>query len=238
MRASPATKNRLLYGKRDFDDSGWMLFKQGDISRLKTNESYGDTYFLVCEVARFGRDTTRISLRRWNTRVRVWTYAKSSVEEIKTSILLIKNQYEIDPHNIIIDADGVGWWVVDGIEYSTGFVNNARPVETGAKANYANLKSQCAFLLQEKVQKWEIAIKREHLDAEKDWEILTQEMMNVYIDERSVDGKTRIESKDKMKERIGRSPDLLDTMIMRMYPYLRFYDDEMWISAYLTSIER
>ena len=116
---------------------------------------------------------------------------------------------------------------MDGIEYSTGFVNNARPVETASKNNYANLKSQCAFLLQEKVQKGEIAIKREHIDAEKDWQVLTQEMMNLYIDERSVDGKTRIESKDKMKERIGRSPDLLDTMIMRMYPYLRFYDDEM-----------
>ena len=45
-------------------------------------------------------------------------------------------------------------------------------------------------------------IKREHLDAEKDWEILVQEMMNVYIDEKSIDGKTRIESKDKMKARI------------------------------------
>lgn len=238
MRASPATKNRLLYGKRDFDDSGWMLFKQWDIDKLRTNESYGDTYFLICDVARFGKDTTRISLRRGNTRVRVWTYAKSSVEEIKTSIMLIQNQYEIDPHNIIIDADGVGWGVVDGIQYSTGFVNNARPIETAARSNYANLKSQCAFLLQEKVQKWEIAIRWEHLDAEKDWQILTQEMMNLYIDERSVDGKTKIESKEKMKERIGRSPDLLDTMIMRMYPYLRFYDDEMWISAYLTSIER
>ena len=105
MRASPATKNRLLYGKRDFDDSGWMLFKQGDIEKLKENESHGDTYFLICDVARFGKDTTRISLRRGNTRVRVWTYAKSSVEEIKTSIMLIQNQYEIDPHNIIIDAD-------------------------------------------------------------------------------------------------------------------------------------
>ena len=29
----------------------------------------------------------------------------------------------------------------------------AKPIETGAKQNYANLKSQCAFLLQEKVQK-------------------------------------------------------------------------------------
>lgn len=75
-------------------------------------------------------------------------------------------------------------------------------METGAKQNYANLKSQCAFLLQEKIQKGEIAVKWEHLDAGRDWEILNQEMMNCYIDEKSIDGKTRIESKDKMKARI------------------------------------
>jgi hypothetical protein len=40
------------------------------------------------------------------------------------------------------------------------------------------------------------------LDSQKDWEILTQEMMNCYIDEKSIDGKTRIETKDKMKARI------------------------------------
>jgi hypothetical protein len=61
-------------------------------------------------------------------------------------------------------------------------------------------------------------------------------MMNCYIDEKSIDGKTRIETKDKMKARIWRSPDLLDTMIMRMYPYLRYYDDE--ITGYLSSIAR
>ena len=235
-RASERTKQRLLYGKWDFDDNTWLLFRQWDIDRLKENESHGDTYFLICDVARFGKDTTRISLRRGNTWIRVFTYAKSSVEDVRTTIRLIQNQYEIEPRNIIIDADWVWWWVVDGIQYSTGFVNNSKPVETAAKSNYANLKSQCAFLLQEKVQNWEIAIKREHLDAEKDWEILVQEMMNVYIDEKSIDGKSRIESKDKMKARIWRSPDLLDTMIMRMYPYLRYYDDD--ISAYLTSIVR
>ena len=235
-RASEKTKQRLLYGRWDFDDNTWLLFKQWDIDRLKENDSHGDQYFLICDVARFGKDTTRISLRRGNTWIRVFTYAKSSVEDVKTTIKLIQNQYEIEPRNIIIDADWVWGWVVDGIQYSTGFVNNSKPIETAAKSNYANLKSQCAFLLQEKVQNGEIAIKREHLDAEKDWEILVQEMMNVYIDEKSIDGKTRIESKDKMKARIWRSPDLLDTMIMRMYPYLRYFDDD--ISAYLTSIVR
>ena len=50
-------------------------------------------------------------------------------------------------------------------------------------------------------------------------------MMNLYIDQKSIDGKTRIEPKDKMKERIGRSPDLLDTLIMRMYLYLLGEED-------------
>ena len=236
MRASPAVKNRLLYGKWDFDDNSWLLFKQGDVDKLKTNESHGDTYYLICDVARFGKDTTRISLWKGNTWIRVWTYAKSSVEEIKIAIKLIQSQYDIEPRNIVIDADWVGWWVVDWIEYSTGFINNSKPVETWVKSNYANLKSQCAFLLQDKVQKGEIAIKWEHLTADKDWEILTQEMLNLYIDEKSIDGKTRIEPKEKMKERIGRSPDLLDTLIMRMYPYLRWNETE--ITWYLTSIER
>ncbi len=236
-RASDRVKERLLYWKWNFDDNSWLLFKQWDLDRLKTNESHWDQYFLICDVARFWKDTTRISLRRWNTWIRVWTYAKSSVEEVKTSINLIKEQYEIESRNIIIDADWVWWWVVDWIPYSTWFVNNSKPLETGAKQNYANLKSQCAFLLQEKVQRWEIAIKWEHLDQDKDWEILTQEMLNVYIDEKSIDWKTRIEPKEKIKSRIWRSPDLLDTMIMRMYPYLRYYDDDM-INSYLTSIVR
>ena len=94
-----------------------------------------------------------------------------------------------------------------------------------SKQNYHNLKSQCAFYLQEKVQKKEIAIRWEHLDREKDRETLEQEMMNLYIDPKSIDNKTRIESKDMMKERIGRSPDLLDTLIMRMYLYLLGEED-------------
>ena len=32
------------------------------LDRLKDNESIGDQYFLICDVARFGKDTTRISL--------------------------------------------------------------------------------------------------------------------------------------------------------------------------------
>ena len=39
-----------------------------------------------------------------------------------------------------------------------------------------------------------------------------------------------------MKERIGRSPDLLDTLIMRMYPYLLGESD--YANEYLNPIPR
>lgn len=110
--------------------------------------------------------------------------------------------------------------MVDGLPNCRAFINNSKALETGVRHNYANLKSQCAFLLQEKVQKGEICVKREHRNKDQDRAELEKEMLNTYIDEKSIDGKTRIEPKEKMKERIGNSPDLLDTLIMRMYLYL------------------
>lgn len=137
---------------------------------------------------------------------------------------------------MIVDSDGVGGGVVDGLPNCRAFINNSKPLETYARHNFANLKSQCAFLLQEKVQNGEIAIHREHKDKDEDRQLLEQEMLNTYIDEKSIDGKTRIEPKEKMKERIGRSPDLMDTLIMRMYPYLLGETDNA--NEYLDPISR
>ena len=235
--ADESIKKRLLYGQWDFEDDTWMLFKKKDIDNLFTNEQKWTKYCIVADVARFGKDTTRISLWKWNTWKRVWTYKKNTVTEAIDSILFIAWQYDVDHRDIIIDSDGVWWWVVDGISYATGFVNNASPIVTGSKQNYANLKTQCAFELKRKIENGEIAIDWDHDNKDNDWHDLQQELLNTYIDEKSLDWKTKIESKEKMKERIGRSPDLLDTMIMRMYPELRWQTYEM-VEDYLYAIDR
>ena len=236
--ADEAIKKRLLYGQRDFEDDTWMLFKKKDIDNLFTNESKWTQYYIIADVARFGKDTTRISLWQWNTWLKVWTYEKNTITEVIDSILFIASQYGVDHRNIIVDSDGVGWGVVDGISYCTGFINNSSPVVTGSKQNYANLKSQCAFELKKKIENWEIAIKREHNRKYKDRHDLQQELLNTYIDEKSIDWKTKIESKDKMKERIWRSPDLLDTMIMRMLPYVKGDSSENILEDYLYAMDR
>ena len=235
--ADESIRKRLLYWQWDFEDNTWMLFKKKDIDNLFTNEQKWSIYYIVADVARFWKDTTRISLRKWNTRKRVRTYKKNTVTEVIDSILFIAGQYDVDHRNIIIDSDWVWGWVVDWISYCTWFINNSSPIVTWSKQNYANLKSQCAFELKRQIENWEIAIDWDHNNKEQDRHDLQQELLNTYIDEKSLDWKTKIESKDKMKERIWRSPDLLDTMIMRMYPELRWQTYEM-VEDYLYAIDR
>lgn len=235
--ADESIKKRLLYWQWDFEDDTWMLFKKKDIDNLFTNEQKWSIYYIVADVARFGKDTTRISLWKWNTWKKVRTYKKNTVTEVIDSILFIAGQYDVDHRNIIIDSDWVWWWVVDWISYCTWFINNSSPIVTWSKQNYANLKSQCAFELKRQIENWEIAIDWDHNNKDADRHDLQQELLNTYIDEKSLDWKTKIESKDRMKERIWRSPDLLDTMIMRMYPELRWQTYEM-VEDYLYAIDR
>ena len=235
-RASDNIKSRLLYWEWKFDDNSRMLFKMDDIQAMLTAQPRGDKYYLICDVARFGQDTTRISLWQGNKRFRVKTYEKSSTTETINAITFFVEQYWIDRTNVVVDADGVWGWVVDWLPNCRSFINNSKALETWAKHNFANLKSQCAFLLQEKVQRGEISIQREHNAKDKDRAELEKEMLNTFIDEKSIDWKTRIEPKEKMKERIWNSPDLLDTLIMRMYPYLLWETDEA--NEYLNPISR
>ena len=70
-----------------------MLFKMDDIQGMLTAQPRGDKYYLICDVARFGQDTTRISLWQGNKRFRVKTYDKSSTTETINAITFFVEQY-------------------------------------------------------------------------------------------------------------------------------------------------
>ena len=82
-----------------------MLFKMDEIQNLLTNKAKGDKPYLICDVARFGQDTTRISLREGNKRFRVKTYEKSSTTDTINAITFFVEQYGIDRHHVVVDAD-------------------------------------------------------------------------------------------------------------------------------------
>jgi len=77
------------------------------------------------------------------------------------------------------------------------------------KENYINLRAQCYFKLGEKIRDMKL------VDMNRDeiiQELQAHRIMNPYSD-----GKTAVESKDIIKNRIGRSPDYSDMIMMRMY---------------------
>jgi hypothetical protein len=81
------------------------------------------------------------------------------------------------------------------------------------KTGFANLKSQCGWKLAELINEHTIAFKVvEYRDT-------IIEELTALLRDKEVDGeqKKRLKAKDDVKQAIGRSPDVGDTHIMRMY---------------------
>lgn len=213
MKADEITKQRLLYGNFDFDDTAGKLFRYDEIVDLFSNNiEQSSKRYISCDVARLGNDTTVISIWEW---LECWEIIKKkwfTTDQTANLIKELEKQYKIPRYNIIIDSDGVWWWVADQLRGCVNFMNNGRPIDTGTQ-NFSNLKAQCYFKLKELAEKRKVRIIA-------DWEIrdaIEQELSNILLKHELTDQKIQLESKDDMKRRLWRSPDIADSIMMRMY---------------------
>lgn len=209
-------KERLYRGNWEYSDDPSALIDYEKILDLFTNTFIANGgSFLTCDVARFGSDKTVIGV--WSGyRCRLFAYNGLSVQETANKIKEFQSRYLVPNSNTIADEDGVGGGVVD-ILRCKGFVNNSRPLPnpvTNKDENYANLKSQCYFMLADKINKGGLYI--ECNDPTMKAEII-QELEQVKQYNMDKDGKRQIMPKDKVKEIIGRSPDYSDTLMMRLW---------------------
>lgn len=204
-----ASKERLLFGNWEYDNDPNALIEFSRISDLWTNDFVPrGKKFITVDVARYGSDNTVImgwdGLRCEHIRILQQSSIKSTGEIVQE----LRKVHNVPMSCVIADADGVGGGLVDIIGCE-GFVNNARPIDGD---NFANLKSQCYFMLADKINAGEIYI----ADASVR-EKLTEELEQVKQKDVDTDGKRAIVSKDQVKALIGRSPDISDCLMFRMY---------------------
>lgn len=210
------SKERLLYGNWEYSDDPTSLIPFDKISDIFTNSFVpGGKKFITADIARLGRDETIIGVWDGMRLIEIYSVAKNLITEAATEIEKLRIKYSIPMSNIIVDEDGVGGGVKD-ILGCEGFVNNSTPLLTpdGKKENYSNLKSQCYFKLAELINNSKIFITNitnEHRDK------LVQELEQVKQYNMDKDSKKQILPKDKVKELIGRSPDISDMVMMRMW---------------------
>jgi hypothetical protein len=143
-------------------------------------------------------------------------YAKCDIDYLQEQARSICDQHLIPRLNVIADEDGVGGGFVDNFK-CRGFLNNGSPIQPPEvewdktkRVNYQNLKTQCAFHLAGRVNKRAIAIETKlHMD-----EIIEE---CEQVQEIESEGKIRINSKEDMKDNLGRSPDMFDMLFMRSW---------------------
>ena len=217
-------KQRLLFGNWEYEDDPSTLCAYDAIVDLFTNTIEPGPRAMTVDVARLGKDTTTVKIWEGLSVSALLVRQKQLVNETAKWVDSLSVQWSIPRSRIVVDEDGVGGGVVDLLPGCKGFVANSSPLPLPdgvkdkdglpIKPNFKNLKSQCGFMLAEKVNSRALAIKAEMTQKQKDE--LIQELEQLKGKDIDKDGKRQLMPKDEIKEVIGRSPDKLDCLIMRM----------------------
>lgn len=220
----------------EYVDNQGALFKYSAIVDLFSNTITKNTdKFLIVDIADDGSDKTIFTF--WNDLevYRVEQYSHMNTETIISQIREYAAEDKIPYSQIAVDAIGVGAGVassslLDGI---IGYKSSYAPLKTdqsivllpnqsytnNAKlsSDYRNLRSQCVFTLADLTNNHKIAIKVEDVKVK---EAIIEELAT-YQDVSKGDGKRLATLKEDVKSAIGRSPDISDTLIMRMFFVVR-----------------
>lgn len=213
------TKERLLFGNFEYDDDPSILVNTDAFEDLFTNTVDRKEKFLSVDVARYGKDKTAIGLWNGYELSKVSIYEKYGIDQIADVLRTMASQEQIPFSHIIIDEDGIGGGLVDSLRGVKGFMGNSVPFEIWdtrqfkfTPANFQNLKAQCYFTLADMINSHKLSVKDESIK-----ELLREDLTAIRQKNQDSDGKLAIISKDDMKDIIGRSPDVSDMMMMRMY---------------------
>lgn len=210
-------KQRLMFGNWEYEDDDNVLMNYDSIQDLfsntivETNEKW-----IVADIARYGSDKTVISRWKGLHCYKIDMYEKLGVDQVGDILKIILQEEKIPFSHCIVDEDGVGGGVVDMVRGVKGFQANRSPFPnrvTGKPDNYRNLKGQCAYLLADFVNDHKIKV----TCTPEIRELLAEELGQIKRKDGDKEGKMEIEGKDMQKEMIGRSPDIADTFVMRMF---------------------
>jgi len=230
---SNVKKQRLKDGKWEYEDGEGALVEYDAILDMFTNtvEESKDKLMTV-DVARFGEDKTVIYCWRGFEVYKIYIFEKQGTDQTEEQIKKIAREEQIPFSHIVIDEDGIGGGVVDHLGGVKGFQANSSPLEIKntqnkqkdqEKPNYANLKSQCSYMLADQINNHGIAIKTnivtevEGVDNQSFKDDIIEEIEQIKEKDPDKDKKLQIVPKEDVKELIGRSPDYADALMMRMY---------------------
>lgn len=216
----------------EYVDNAGSLFRYTSLVDMFSNTiTKSNEKFMVIDVADDGSDKTVFSLWQGLEMYHIEQFERLNTEGIIAQTRDFAAQERIPYSQTAVDAIGVGAGVassslLDGI---IGFKSSYSAIRTDADptrlpnvhylkdapliTEYKNLRSQCVFTLAGLVNEHKIACKVSDIRIK---ERIIEELA-LYQDASQGDGKRFATPKEDIVALLGRSPDLSDTLIMRMY---------------------
>lgn len=205
-----ATIERQINGNFDYDDDPAKLCDYDAICDMFTNDHVlGGNKFISADLAMKGRD--RFVGGYWDGLICniAIDMVKSDAKEIEYKLKELKITQSVPNSKIVADADGLGNYLEAYIKNIKEFRGGKSPVDP----KFGILKDECLFKLAEMINKRLIKI----ICNQEQEELIKQEISVCLKSDNIDNNKKRIINKDKQKILLGRSPDYMDMLMMRMF---------------------
>lgn len=206
-------RQRLLHGKWEFDDDPNACTTFEAIDRIfdyQKPETWEEDWFITADIA-FESDKCVIIL--WNGLDVVKVYDLPKDRKPEEFIKTLQIDYNVPFSNIVYDGTGAGNYLKNYFPNAYLFHAGGRPVneEKGVK-EFEHLKTQCYWELAQAINENKIRVFDDSLQDE-----MSDELMQIKtIPRDKLESKIRMIRKEEIKKVLGRSPDILDAMSMRM----------------------
>lgn len=218
-------KQRLRHGNWEYDDDESILINYDAIQALWSNNfvrNYKGGNYITADIALHGSDKFVVGVWEGFTLVKVKVIAKCDSKEVEKTIRELAKAHSVPQHRICYDGDGLGSYLRGYMQLAKPFINNSKPVKAAVegdgygniKEEYGNLKDQCYFRLAKAIVENKIYIQ---CDLGEYKQMLIEELEVIKNASYGTDNKLKVLKKQEVKEIIGRSPDLSDMLMMRMY---------------------
>lgn len=210
------------------------------VLNAEDNKKFGKA--VTVDVARFGSNWAVIMDwdGLWCKRVHIWR--KCDLEQLTNEIDESRKFIGCGKRECYVDVDGLGAGVVDFGKFS-GFQNNGSAIDPkiakrdeSKKANYKNLKTQCYYKVGSLINFSNVSfegceyfvdgLKRDSIKTnagtQKIEALIKRQLRVIRRKNPDRDGKKQINDKEEQKRLLaGMSPDLADTIMIRMLPIIK-----------------
>ena len=187
---------------------------------MSADDVAGQPVVLGVDVARFGDDRTAICVRQGLFLREMRKYTELSTMDAASAVMACWTEFS--PDAVFIDAGAMGAGVIDRLRqlgYSPTEVNFGGAAMDAER--YANIRAEMYF----KCRDWLEAGGAIRQDADLKTELSAAEYRF------TGNGRIILEGKDKIKERMGRSPDLADALALTFAHPVRLADNSKYRQA-------